>query len=354
MTRALLVALTLSAACGPATKPPPSGNDFDPDTDRPPPGGDSVETWAGKMSARVPLVAARDLPPSVVKALIELLPPPESLAPNRLLWARPLTDQAGLVAFAAERQAARQSGGREGVITHALASTSGGTFTLIGSSSETWTGAGGSSNREIATRDLDGDGTLDLIVERDQRLGDRGLLGLAVFFSASSYVALVDYRTRDEAAELTPEYACAGSIDGVGAVVIVTRTAASADGQLIGDRFPNVWLPDDKGRYTPTVVWGHELGTANDPAALVGAWRKLAGAKAVPDAVVDEDGRLVEVPDCGTGTPVIGGRSILDADHKVIPGKPYHLINGLTRDRAAAEKAAGGKRLIQVGVAELN
>jgi hypothetical protein len=175
-----------------------------------------------------------------------------------------------------------------------------------------------------------------------------------VFFSASRYVALTTYRTRDDVAELTPEYACAGSIDGVGAVVIVTRTAASADGQLIGDRFPNVWLPDDKGRYTPTVVWGHELGTANDPAALVAGWRKLAGAKAVPDAVVDEEGRLVEVPDCGAGTPLIGGRSILDADHKVIPGKPYHLITGLTRDRAAAEKAAGGKRLIQVGVAELN
>src|SRR5688572_204232 len=111
MTRALLVALTLGVlACGsPKPKPPLDDSDFDPDTDRPQEGsaGDSLPTWAGKMSPRVTLIAGRDLPPAVVKALVELLPPPEALAPNRLMWARPLADKAGLVAFAAERAAAR-------------------------------------------------------------------------------------------------------------------------------------------------------------------------------------------------------------------------------------------------------
>ncbi|HTM23423.1 MAG TPA: hypothetical protein VL172_23030 [Kofleriaceae bacterium] len=346
MIRSRLLALTLVAACGTAKPPPPKGTDLDVDTDRPQPaaGGDTVAGWAGKMSPRVQLIQARDLPPAVVKALLALLPPPEALAPNRLLWARPLADGAGLVAFAAERG----SGGtaRDVVDIHALASTADGGFTLVASAEEQRTGAEGPA-RELAARDLDGDGVLDLIVDRDLRRGDAGQRGLAVFHSGSHAIALAIYAESVDDVVVTPQYVCTGPIGDARAVVVVTRSAVPADGSVLADRFAAAWLPDDRGRYRPTRVWARVLSSAGDDAALDGAWRKAAGNGAPRDTPVDEEGRLTAVADCGSTTALIAGNALRDADGKRPPGR-YQLIEGLTADKAAGAAAAGGRVLVRL------
>jgi len=154
--------LIVIAACG-SPKPPAASGGTPAVTPQPAPRVEEVAEWAGTVTAAETPIPARELPPAVVQGLADLLHMPDAMAPLELLYAQPLADGAGLVAFAAMRSA-RIGSQLDGITTYALASYADGSFTLIATSKENWSGTP-PEPRVLAARDVDGDGALDLIVD---------------------------------------------------------------------------------------------------------------------------------------------------------------------------------------------
>ncbi len=167
MTRFFLLVVTLGAACG-APKPPPASSGSPIVEPQPPPAAEPVAAWAATVTVAETPIPARELPPAVVVALLELLYMPDAMAPLQLQYVRPLADGAGLVAFAAERSA-RIGSQLDGITTYALAEYAGGKFTLVATAKERWSGSP-PEERALAARDVDGDGAVELVVGGDELL----------------------------------------------------------------------------------------------------------------------------------------------------------------------------------------
>lgn len=206
----------------------------------------------------------------------------------------------------------------------------------------------------VREADIDADGTKDLLVQYRIWEPHASAKGIGVFTTRHPGVYTFDYRSGDGengwSSEHDTEYACFTTIDGALALVqlLEAEQTKPIDEDLSNLETTITWrarfLVDTGKELEPQTLYGTSLDTAMDVRALVVPWRNASRLSHEAEPTT-RDLRLFEVERClgGDHTAFIVPRSA------VAPASaPFHLVAGLTRDRAAAEAAAAkhGGRLV--------